>query len=88
MAVMDNGGEAGHDGVGDVIHIWYDSATDEVYQDLTFDEELCPPGVPTRLAYHKGRGFHQADDEEDHPDYYVVFLCPVILTQTPGRPKI
>lgn len=88
LAVEDLGSEDGPGGTADYIHVWYDTATDEVYQDLTFDEELCPSGVPTRLAYHRGRGFRQGDDEEDHPDYYIVVLCPEILTQTPGKPKM
>lgn len=68
IAVEDPGSEDEPGGTDEYIHIWYDTATDEIYRDLTFDEELCPPGVPTRLAYHQGRGFGQADDEEDYPD--------------------
>lgn len=55
---------------------------DGVAVEMTRDAALCPPGVKTRVAEHP------ATTNPTTPAYFVVMLCPEILTQTPGRPKM
>lgn len=55
---------------------WYDPDSREVFI-ITSEPEICPAGLKTRLALHPGP-----------PMYYVIILCPPVLTQTDGQPKM
>ena len=45
---------------------------------------MCAPGVKAMFGQATGPAFGQPDG----PTIYVLVLCPVILTQTDGRPKM
>lgn len=64
--------------------VWVGPGGDGVYLQITTDAVICPPGVNTRLAKHPASTSPQAS----RPAYLIAILCPQILTQTPGRPKM
>ncbi len=68
------------DPMDDTSPFWV-GANGEVLQ-MTTEPEICPSGVNTRIAKHP------ATINPPQPAYLVVILCPEILTQTPGRPKM
>lgn len=68
------------DSMNDASPFWV--GLDGVVLQITTDPVLCPTGVKTRIAKHP------ATTNPTTPAYFVVILCPEILTQTPGRPKM
>lgn len=56
--------------------LWMDSTTNRYYI-ITDEPEICPPGLKTRLAIHRGEPFH-----------FIIILCPEVLTQTDGQYKM
>ena len=56
--------------------LWRDTTTGLLYRGLS-GPEMCPPGVKLRLGEVLSR-----------PQFYIVVLCPELLTQTPGKPKM
>lgn len=56
--------------------LWRDSTTNGYYI-ITDEPEICPPGLKTRLAAHRGEPFH-----------FIIILCPEVLTQTDGQYKM
>ena len=56
--------------------LWLDTSTNNFYI-ITSEPEICPPGLKTRLAAHRGEPFH-----------FIIILCPEVLTQTPGQFKM
>lgn len=68
------------DSMNDASPFWV--GLDGVVLQITTDPVLCPTGLKTRIAEHP------ATTNPTTPAYFVVILCPEILTQTPGRPKM
>ena len=62
--------------------VWVGVGGDGTYLQITTEPEICPPGVNTRLAKHP------ATINPPRPAYLIIILCPQVLTQTPGRPKM
>ncbi len=56
--------------------LWLDTSTNNLYIIIS-ESEICPPGLKTRLAAHRGEPFH-----------FIIILCPEVLTQTPGKFKM
>lgn len=46
--------------------------------------EICPPDTCTVLTFHNV----SPPGSPSQPEHYVVIVCPVLLTQTEGRPKM
>lgn len=61
---------------------WYGPGGTNEYLQITTEPELCPPGVNTRLAKHP------ATANPNRPAYFIIILCPQVVTQTPDRPKM
>lgn len=71
-------------GQGVSSNLWIDEAIEGVFT-ITSDPEICPPGISTRYAWRYGS---IAAGAPLPPHRYIVIVCPELLTQTEGKPKI
>ena len=62
--------------------VWTGVGRDGESLPITMGPAICPPGVNTRLVEHP------ATLTPLRPAYFIMILCPQILTQTPDRPKM
>ena len=58
---------------------WWDSETRQYYNvpGAVDDGDICGPGVKTRLADYRGE-----------PRHYIMIICPPVLEQIDGEPKM
>lgn len=64
------------------VNQWFDSVTQHLYIS-TAEDVLCGPGVKVMMAASV-----RLQNPNGPPGYVVIILCPSVLTQTAGEPKM